>query len=149
MGGATPTYVTTPVKPVATPVPLVLSLQKHTHILSIGVDDSGTPLPVVTDKAIWLPTWPESHHVDVESSEPSVIDVPDFLPELRRFRGGVIKLNPSHQTTHVKFSSRTACETLEPRQSFISYGFPTVVCIVFTFLEYACVGRCVAICGAK
>ena len=72
-GGATPTYVTTPVPPVS-------SLQKHTHILSIGVDDTGPPLPVVQDKAMWLPTtWPESHHVDVDSSEPSVIDVPDFF----------------------------------------------------------------------
>ena len=79
-GGATPTYVTTPVEPVATPVPPVLSLQKHTHILSIGVDDTVPPLPVVTDKAIWLPTWPESHHVDADSLEPSVIDVPDVLP---------------------------------------------------------------------
>ena len=78
-GGATPTYVTTSVEPVATPVPPVLSLQKHTHMLSIGVDDTGPPLPVVTDKAIWLPTWPESHHVDVDSSEPSVINVPDFF----------------------------------------------------------------------
>ena len=60
-GGATTTYVTTPVEPVATPVPPVLSLQKHTHILSIGVDDTGPPLPVVTVKAIWLPTWPEFH----------------------------------------------------------------------------------------
>ena len=48
-GGATPKYVTTPVEPVATPVPPVLSLQKHTHILSIGVDDTGPPLPVVTE----------------------------------------------------------------------------------------------------
>ena len=80
----------------------MLSLQKHTHILSIGVDDAGPPLPVVQDKAIWLPTWPESHHVDVDSSEPSVIDVPDFfLPEFRRFRGEVIKMNPYHQTIHV------------------------------------------------
>ena len=79
-GGATPTYVTTPVETVATPVPSVLSLQKHTHILSIGVDDTGPPLPVVQDKAMWLPTtWPQSHHVDVDSSEPSVIDVPDFF----------------------------------------------------------------------
>ena len=71
-------------------------------MLSIGVDDTGPPLPVVTDKAIWLPTWPESHHVDVDSSEPSVIDVPDFfLPEFRRFRGEVIKMNPYHQTIHV------------------------------------------------
>ena len=79
MGGATPTYVTTPVEAVATPVPPVLSLQRHTHILSIGVDDMGPPLPVVTDKAIWLPTWPESHHVDVDSSEPYVIDVPELF----------------------------------------------------------------------
>ena len=78
-GGATPTYVTTPVEPVATPVLPVLSLQKHTHILKIGVDETVPPLPVVTDKAIWLPTWPESHHVDVNSSRPSVIDVPDFF----------------------------------------------------------------------
>ena len=78
--GATPTYVTTPGEPVATPASPVLSLQKHTHILSIGEDDALPPLPVVTDKAIWLPTWPESHHVDVNSSRPSVIDIPDFLP---------------------------------------------------------------------
>ena len=51
-GGATPTYVTTPVEPVATPLPPVLSLQKHTHILSIGEDDTVPPLPVVTDKEI-------------------------------------------------------------------------------------------------
>ena len=79
----------------------MLSLQKQTHILSIGEDDTVPPLPVVTDQAIWLPTWQESHHVDVDS-EPSVIDVPDFLPKFRRFRGGVIKMNPSHLTTHVK-----------------------------------------------
>ena len=48
-GGATPMYVTTPVEPVATPVPPVLSLEKHTHILLIGVDDTGPPLPVVTE----------------------------------------------------------------------------------------------------
>ena len=78
-GGATSTYGTTPVEPVATPVPPVLSLQKHTHILSIGVDDTGPPLPVVTDKVTWLPTWPESHDVDVDSSEPYAIDVPEFF----------------------------------------------------------------------
>ena len=79
-GGATPTYVTTPMEPVATPTSPVLSLQKHTHILSIGEDDTVPPLPVVTDNAIWLPTWPESHHVNMDSSEPSVTDVPVFLP---------------------------------------------------------------------
>ena len=42
-GGATPTYVTKPVEPVATPLPPVLSLQKHTHILSIGEDDTVPP----------------------------------------------------------------------------------------------------------
>ena len=76
--GASPTYVTTPVEPVATPVPPVSSLQKHTHILSIGVDDTGLPLPVVTGKAIYLPTWPESHHVDVDYAEPFVTEVTDF-----------------------------------------------------------------------
>ena len=81
-GGATSTYVTTPVEPVPTPVPPVLSLQKHTRILSIGVDDTGPLLTVVTDKAIWSPTWPESHHVDVDSSEPAEIDVPDFYQNL-------------------------------------------------------------------
>ena len=81
-GGATSTYVTMTVEPVATPLPPVLSLQKQTHILSIGVDDTGPPLPVVTVKAIWLPTWPEFHHVDVDSSEPSVIDIPDFYQNL-------------------------------------------------------------------
>ena len=101
-GGATPTYVASPVEPVATPVPPVLSLQKHTHIRCIGVDDIGPPLAAVVDKAIWLPTWPESHHVDVDSSEPSVIDVPEFIYQnFRRFRGEVIKMNPSHQTTYV------------------------------------------------
>ena len=45
-GGAIPTYVTTPVEPVAMPVSPVLSLQKHTHILSIGEDDTLPPLPV-------------------------------------------------------------------------------------------------------
>ena len=37
------------------------------------------------DKEIWLPTWQESHHEDVDS-EPSVIDVPDFLPEFSVYR---------------------------------------------------------------
>ena len=46
------------------------------------MDDTGPPLPVVTVKAIWLPTWPEFHHVDVDSSEPSVIDIPDFYQNL-------------------------------------------------------------------
>ena len=67
-GGATLTYVTMPVEPVATPVPPVLSLQKQTHILSIGEDDTVPPLPVVTDKEIWLPTRQESHHEDVAVS---------------------------------------------------------------------------------
>ena len=40
--------------------------------------------------------------MDVDSSEPSVIDVSDFLPEFRQFGGGVIKMKPSHLTTHVK-----------------------------------------------
>ena len=81
-GGGTPTYVTTPVEPIATPVPPVLSLENHTHTFSIGVDDTEPPLPIVTDKAIWSPTWPESHHVDVDSSEPAEIDVPDFYQNL-------------------------------------------------------------------
>ena len=34
-GGATPTYVTTPVEPVATPVSPVLSLQEHTYSQSV------------------------------------------------------------------------------------------------------------------
>ena len=80
-GGATPTYVTMPVEPVATPLPTVLSLQKQTHILSIDEDDTVPPLPVVTDKEIWLPTWQESHHEDVDS-KPSVIDVPDFFTRI-------------------------------------------------------------------
>ena len=85
-GGETPTYVTPPVEPVATPVPPVLSLQKHTHVLSIDEDGTVPPSPVVTDKEIWLPTWQESHHEDVDS-EPSVIDVPDFfLPEFSVYR---------------------------------------------------------------
>ena len=85
-GGATPTYGTKPVEPVATPLPPVLSLQKHTHVLSIDEDGTVPPSPVVTDKEIWLPTWQESHHEDVDS-EPSVIDVPDFfLPEFSVYR---------------------------------------------------------------
>ena len=63
----------------------MLSLQKQTHILSIGEDDTVPSSPVVTDKEIWLPTWQESHHEDVDS-EPSVIDVPDFLPEFSVYR---------------------------------------------------------------
>ena len=82
------------------------------------------PLPVVTDKAIWLPTWPESHHVDVDSSEPSVIDVPDFLPEFRRFRGGVIKMNPSHQTTHDKVHAGPHAGRSQPGKALIDTGSP-------------------------
>ena len=122
-GGATPTYVTKPVEPVATPLPPVLSLQKHTHILSIGEDDTVPPLPVVTDKAIWLPTWQESHHVDVDS-EPSVIDVPDFLPEFRRFRGGVIKMNPSHQITHVTVHAGPHARRSRPGKALTDTGSP-------------------------
>ena len=70
-GGVTPTYVTTPVEPVATPVPPVLSLQNtHSHTLN----RCGRHRAALTrcNGSIWLPTLPESHHVDVDSSEPSV-----------------------------------------------------------------------------
>ena len=42
-GGATPTYDTTPVEPLATPASPVLSLQRRTHILSIGGEGPEPP----------------------------------------------------------------------------------------------------------
>ena len=122
-GGATPTYVASPVEPVATPVPPVLSPQNHTHIISIGVDDTGPPLPIVTDRAIWLPTWPESH-VDVKLSGTCEIDIPDILPEFRRFAGGVIKMNPSHQTTHDKVHAGPHAGRSQPGKALIDTGSP-------------------------
>ena len=78
----TPTYDTTPVEPVATPASHLPSLQSRTHILSIGGDGTAPPLSVVTENAIWLPAWPESHHEDVDSSEPSVIEVSEFVARI-------------------------------------------------------------------
>ena len=83
--------------------------------------------------------------MDVDSSEPSVIDVSDFLPEFRRFRRGVMKMNPPHQTTHVKVHPGPHARRSRAGKTLIDAA---VVCIVLIFREYACVGRCVAICGA-
>ena len=123
-GGATPTYVTTPLEPVATPVPPVLPFQKHTHILSVGAEDTMPPLPVVTDKTILLPAWPESHHVDVDSSEPSVIHVPYCLPEFWRSMGGVIKMNPSHRATRVKVHSGPHARCSRPDKALTDTSSP-------------------------
>ena len=86
------------------------------------MDDTGPPLPVVTDKVIWLPTWPESHDLDVDSSGPSVIDVPDFLPEFRRFREGVIKMNLSHRATRVKVHAGPHARRSRPGKALIDTG---------------------------
>ena len=87
-GDATPTYDTMPFEPLAAPASPALSLQTRTHILSIGGDSTEPPLSVFTDTAIWSPTWPESHHEDVDSTENSVVDISDlFLPEFQTFWG--------------------------------------------------------------
>ena len=81
------------------------------------------PLPVVTEKAIWIPTWPKSHHEDVDSSGHAVIDVL-FLPEFRSFRGGAIKMNPSHQTTHVKVNAGSYMRRSRAGKALIDTGSP-------------------------
>ena len=50
----------------------------------------------------------------------SVVDVPDFFTRFRRFRGGVIKMNPSHQTIHV-----TVHAGPHARRSIAGRAFPS------------------------
>ena len=61
---------------------------KRAHPLDWWERRTELPLPVAMDKAIWLPTSPESHREDVDSSDHSVIGVPHLLPEFRHSRGG-------------------------------------------------------------
>ena len=62
--------------------------------------------------------------MDVDSSEPSVIDVSDFLPEFRRFRRGVIKMNPYHQTTHVTVHAGPHARRSRPGKALIDTASP-------------------------
>lgn len=75
----TPMHDTTPVEPLARPASPVLRLQNRKHILSIGGGDIESALSVVTEMAIWLPVWSESHDEDVNSSDRSVTDISDFF----------------------------------------------------------------------
>ena len=71
--------------------------------------------------------------MDVDASEPFVIDVPDNLPEFWRFRGGVNKMNPSHQTTYVKVHAGSHARRSRPGKVIICTGFPQsfVACSFF------------------
>ena len=60
--------------------------------------------------------------MDVDSSEPPVIDVPDFLPEFMRFREGVIKMNPYHRATRVKVHAGPHARRSRPGKALIDTG---------------------------
>ena len=65
--------------------------------------------------------------------EPSVIDVPDFLPEFMRFRGGMIKMNPYHRATRVKVNAGPHARRSRPGKESIDTGSPQsfVWCLSF------------------
>ena len=47
-----------------------------------------------------------------------------FFPEFRRLRGGVIKMNPSHNTTHVTAHAEPHARRSRPGKALIGTGSP-------------------------
>ena len=118
-----PTISSSPAEPVPSPVSPVLSLQKRTHIHSIGRSGSAPPLPIGSEKQYFVPVWQVSHpeHVDLSDSK---IVVTVFLSESQHFRGREMKTKPSRQTTHVRVHAGPHARRTYPGIALIDAGSP-------------------------
>ena len=118
-----PSTSSSPAEPVPSPVSPVLSLQKRTHIHSIGRGGSAPPLPIGSEKQYFVPVWQVSHpeHVDLSDSK---IVVTVFLSESQHFRGREMKIKPSRQTTHVRVHAGPHARRTYPGIALIDAGSP-------------------------